>query len=91
MQQAITACLSKCYIPLDALWLGWVGLANEYYGFPRLYRRFAEFNKRVTSNRQTIRRRQDAMKFVFRIPNRIAAFFRGIILTKEENPLAKYM
>lgn len=48
----------------------------QYYGFPRLYRRFAEFNRRVTSNRQTIRRRQDAMKFVFRIPNKIAAFFR---------------
>ncbi|XP_067044259.1 uncharacterized protein [Acropora muricata] len=49
---------------------------GRYYGFPRLYRRFAAFNRRVTSNRQTIRRRQDAMKFVFRIPNKIAAFFR---------------
>ncbi|PFX15881.1 hypothetical protein AWC38_SpisGene19883 [Stylophora pistillata] len=48
---------------------------NVYYGFPRLYRRFAEFNRRVTSNRQTLRRRQEVMKFVFRVPNRILEFF----------------
>ena len=48
----------------------------KYYGFPRLYRRFAEFNRRVTSDRQIIRRRQEAMKFVFRIPNKIVAYFR---------------
>ena len=49
---------------------------SKYYGFPRLYRRFAEFNQRVTSDRQVIRRRQEAMKFVFRIPNKIVAYFR---------------
>ncbi|XP_068686173.1 uncharacterized protein [Montipora capricornis] len=49
---------------------------GRYYGFPRLYRRFAEFNRRVTSNRQTIRRRQEMMKFLFRIPNKIFAYFR---------------
>ncbi|XP_022805831.1 uncharacterized protein LOC111342967 [Stylophora pistillata] len=49
---------------------------GRYYGFPRLYRRFAEFNRRVTSNRQTLRRRQEVMKFVFRVPNRILEFFR---------------
>jgi len=49
---------------------------GRYYGFPRLYRRFAEFNRRVTSDRQIIRRRQEAMKFVFRIPNKIVAYFR---------------
>ena len=50
----------------------------QYYGFPRLYRRFAEFNRRVTSDRQTLRRRQEVMKFVFRIPNKILAFFRYV-------------
>ena len=38
MQQAITACLSKCYIPLDALWLGWVGLANEVQMLTKVFR-----------------------------------------------------
>ncbi|CAH3146182.1 unnamed protein product [Pocillopora meandrina] len=55
---------------------------GRYYGFPRLYRRFAEFNRRVTSNRQTLRRRQEAMKFVFRVPNKILAFFRISVAIK---------
>ncbi|KXJ11092.1 uncharacterized protein LOC110244243 [Exaiptasia diaphana] len=49
---------------------------GRYYGFPRVYRRLCEFNRRVSADRQIMRRRQDIVKSIFRIPNKIFALFR---------------
>eukprot|EP00794_Sanderia_malayensis_P010875 gene10877-12031_t len=46
------------------------------YGFPRLYRRFIEFNKKITSNRDALRNRKTICKSAFRFPNRIVDFLR---------------
>ena len=42
------------------------------YGYSRLYRRFIEFNRRKISNRSVQRSLQNKVKYIFRIPNRIA-------------------
>ncbi|CAB3998601.1 Hypothetical predicted protein [Paramuricea clavata] len=47
----------------------------RYYGFPRVYRRFCEFNKRVTDNKQIIERRQNIAKYCIRLPGRIYSFW----------------
>ncbi|XP_031557477.1 uncharacterized protein LOC116294085 [Actinia tenebrosa] len=49
---------------------------GRYYGFPRLYRRLVEFNRRVCADRQVMRRRQEIVKNIFRFPNKIIALFR---------------
>ena len=43
----------------------------QTYGFPRVYRRLIEVNKRALSNRSTRRAVQEKVKYFFRIPNRI--------------------
>ncbi|XP_046852905.1 uncharacterized protein LOC124446135 [Xenia sp. Carnegie-2017] len=47
----------------------------RYYGFPRVYRRFCEFNKRITDNKSIILRRQNIMKYCIRLPGRIFSFW----------------
>jgi len=54
------------------------------YGFPRLYRRFVEFNKRTTSNRDSLRNRAEMLKGAFRFPNKVINIFR---FTKTHNSL----
>jgi len=47
------------------------------YGFPRLYRRFIEFNKSQTKNKDSLRNRAEFAKAMFRFPNKIVNAFRG--------------
>lgn len=47
----------------------------RYYGFPRVYRRFCEFNKRITDDKQIIARRQNVAKYCIRLPRRILSFW----------------
>lgn len=47
----------------------------RYYGFPRVYRRFCEFNKRITDDKQIIIRRQNIAKYCIRLPRRIFSFW----------------
>lgn len=44
---------------------------SQTYGFPRLYRRLIEYNRRNIADRSRRRAIQDRVKYFFRIPNRI--------------------
>ncbi len=43
----------------------------QTYGFPRLYRRLIEYNRRCIADRSRRRAIQDKVKYFFRIPNKI--------------------
>lgn len=46
-------------------------ISLQSYGFPRVYRRMIEFNKRTISDRTYRRVIQERVKYIFRIPNKI--------------------
>ncbi|XP_065887213.1 uncharacterized protein [Dysidea avara] len=43
------------------------------YGFPRVYRRLSELSRWKIKSRQHRKAIQDSMKYIIRIPNRIAS------------------
>lgn len=47
------------------------------YGYPRIYRRFIEFNNSQTKSKDKRRFRSDLLKGFFRLPNVIAARFEA--------------
>ena len=50
-------------------------LALQTYGYPRLYRRLLEYNRRNITDRSRRRAIQDNVKYFFRIPNMIGRRF----------------
>lgn len=46
-------------------------LPLQSYGFPRVYRRLLEFNRRTIADRTSRRVIQERVKYFFRIPNKI--------------------
>ena len=53
---------------------------GRYYGYPRLYRRFVEFNeRRFPTRKDKIRRRKNVIKYVFRFPNKLSEFYQKFV------------
>ncbi|CAI8021494.1 hypothetical protein GBAR_LOCUS12743 [Geodia barretti] len=46
-------------------------VVGRSYGFPRVYRRMVEFNRRTIGDRTSRRVIQERVKYFFRIPNKI--------------------
>eukprot|EP00118_Oscarella_pearsei_P025377 m.308085 g.308085 ORF g.308085 m.308085 type:complete len:103 (+) comp43357_c0_seq1:66-374(+) len=47
------------------------------YGYPRLYRRIAEFSKMSIANHQRRRQLRQVVKYTFRLPNKLGPIIWG--------------